>query len=66
VHVSNLTRNVTAEHLKEIFGAMLMLWMQVVPATADASPGAGFYGTVSSVELPLDPRVRALGSRWSS
>ena len=64
VHVGGLTRNVTAEHVKEIFGALGA--PLAAHATLDRSRRglhAGFYGTVERVELPLDARVRRLRER---
>lgn len=67
VYVTNLTRNVTAEHVREIFGAHTgespsQPVARVLKCTASACfhRDAGFYGTIVSVELPLDAHVRGV------
>ena len=63
VYVSNLTRNVTAEHVREIFGTLLSAAMRSIKPAVVLTPHLhqpGFYGTVVSVDLPLDGHVRCL------
>jgi hypothetical protein len=68
VYVSNLTRNVTAEHVREIFGTCCHSRdeRRAQPAVV-LTPrlcASGFYGTVVSVDLPLDGHVRLPRSPW--